>query len=279
MEFSRQEYCLTLLQGIFLIQGSNSSLGHCRQILYYLNHQVSWRAAWICCMWPQKQSTWEQIIKYPYRPKGKEDSEAEEFTAFCFCRLLKDPPSFTSEWKPCDCRAIHNTPTPTPLQSGKVGGPHYRVPERRKPVARNTAVRTTKLKILFFDGSSPLQRPYGTLKAFLPKPQCISRGPQMHVGCVACIQEDTAWRPQASKGGRWFFEDRCYWLALCFLWEDRSDSQRPEQTTVLILPSFCTELILVVWWANQAYLENRDREVIAELLLLYICWLQFGNFQ
>ena len=38
MGFSRQE---SLLQGIFLTQGSNSGLLHCRQILYHLNHQGS----------------------------------------------------------------------------------------------------------------------------------------------------------------------------------------------------------------------------------------------
>ena len=31
------------------------------------------------------------VIKYPYRPKRKKDSEAE-FTAFCSCHLLKDLP-------------------------------------------------------------------------------------------------------------------------------------------------------------------------------------------
>ena len=42
MEFSRQEYqsgCLFLLQGIFLTQGSNPDLLHCRWILYHLSHQ------------------------------------------------------------------------------------------------------------------------------------------------------------------------------------------------------------------------------------------------
>ena len=41
MGFSRQEDCSGchfLLQGIFLIQGSNPGLLHCRQILYYLSH-------------------------------------------------------------------------------------------------------------------------------------------------------------------------------------------------------------------------------------------------
>ena len=44
VEFSRQEYwsgCHFLLQGIFLTQGSNPGLLHCRQILYHLNQQGS----------------------------------------------------------------------------------------------------------------------------------------------------------------------------------------------------------------------------------------------
>ena len=44
MEFSRQEYrvgCHSLLQAIFLTQGSNPGLLHCRQILYCLSHQKS----------------------------------------------------------------------------------------------------------------------------------------------------------------------------------------------------------------------------------------------
>ena len=42
MEFSRQEYivdCHSLFQGIFLTQGSNPSLLHCRHILYQLSYQ------------------------------------------------------------------------------------------------------------------------------------------------------------------------------------------------------------------------------------------------
>ena len=35
------EWVATVLQGIFLTQGSNPGLLHCRQILYYLNHQGS----------------------------------------------------------------------------------------------------------------------------------------------------------------------------------------------------------------------------------------------
>ena len=44
MEFSRQEYrsgLPCLLQGIFLTQGSNPGLPHCRKILYHLSHQRS----------------------------------------------------------------------------------------------------------------------------------------------------------------------------------------------------------------------------------------------
>ena len=33
--------CHSLLQGIFLTQGSNLGLPHCRQILYHLSHQAS----------------------------------------------------------------------------------------------------------------------------------------------------------------------------------------------------------------------------------------------
>ena len=43
VEFSRQEYWSgshSLLQGIFLTQGLNLCLLHCRQILYHLSHQV-----------------------------------------------------------------------------------------------------------------------------------------------------------------------------------------------------------------------------------------------
>ena len=33
--------CYVLLHGIFLTQGSNAALPHCRQILYHLSHQES----------------------------------------------------------------------------------------------------------------------------------------------------------------------------------------------------------------------------------------------
>ena len=48
MGLSRQEYLgvgnQSLLQGIFLIQGSNTGLLYCRQILYHLSHQGSPRS-------------------------------------------------------------------------------------------------------------------------------------------------------------------------------------------------------------------------------------------
>ena len=45
MELSKQEYWRELhflLEGIFLPQGLNSGLLHCRQILYHLSHQVNY---------------------------------------------------------------------------------------------------------------------------------------------------------------------------------------------------------------------------------------------
>ena len=54
---------LSLLQGIFPTQGSNSSLPHCRQILYQLNHKESprileWVAYPFSCRssWPRDQT-------------------------------------------------------------------------------------------------------------------------------------------------------------------------------------------------------------------------------
>ena len=50
----------SLLQGIFLTQGSNPSLLHCRQILYHLGHQGS---SWTCHIW--SLSYWD---KFPLCP-------------------------------------------------------------------------------------------------------------------------------------------------------------------------------------------------------------------
>ena len=38
--------CHALLQGIFPAQRLNPGLPHCRQIVYHLSHQVSWRRQW-----------------------------------------------------------------------------------------------------------------------------------------------------------------------------------------------------------------------------------------
>ena len=49
MEFSRQAYWSRLpflLQGIFLTQGLNPGLLHCRQILYHLSQQGASEAYW-----------------------------------------------------------------------------------------------------------------------------------------------------------------------------------------------------------------------------------------
>ena len=66
LEFSRPEYwsgCLSLLQGIFPIQGLNPGLLHCRKILYQLSHQGSPRILeWVAypfsrgSSWPRNQT-------------------------------------------------------------------------------------------------------------------------------------------------------------------------------------------------------------------------------
>ena len=66
--FSRQEYWSglpCLLQGIFPTQGLNSSLWHCRQILYCLSHQGSPRILkWVAykaetpVLWPPHAKSW-----------------------------------------------------------------------------------------------------------------------------------------------------------------------------------------------------------------------------
>ena len=44
--------CYFLLQGIFLIQGSNSGLLHCRWILYCLSHHQFSSVQWLSFIWP-----------------------------------------------------------------------------------------------------------------------------------------------------------------------------------------------------------------------------------
>ena len=69
LEFSRQEYwsdCHSLLQGIFLTQGSSLGLTHCRQFLYHLIHQGSpnlIRLIHICSCPIQTDYSWKKIVK------------------------------------------------------------------------------------------------------------------------------------------------------------------------------------------------------------------------
>ena len=62
MELSRKEYWCgyhSLPQGIFLTQGSNLGLLHCRWILYHVNHQGSLETR-ICH--PQIYSSVEELL-------------------------------------------------------------------------------------------------------------------------------------------------------------------------------------------------------------------------
>ena len=61
MELPRQEYSVGshfLLQGIFLTQGSNPGLLHCRRILYRLSHQGSPRFLYRCRYWGNRFYFW-----------------------------------------------------------------------------------------------------------------------------------------------------------------------------------------------------------------------------
>ena len=63
MEFSRQEYTgvgsHSFLQGIFLTQGSNLHLLHCRQILYHLSYQGQ-----LVATGRKKKPVWSQSHSY-----------------------------------------------------------------------------------------------------------------------------------------------------------------------------------------------------------------------
>ena len=57
LEFSSPEYCLSLLQGIFPTQGSNSGLLHWGQVLYQLNHKGNPRILeWVACPFSSRSS-------------------------------------------------------------------------------------------------------------------------------------------------------------------------------------------------------------------------------
>ena len=60
---------LSLLQGIFLTQGSNLGLPHCKQILYHLSHQTSLVAQRLTHL----PAMWETRVRF----LGGEDSPGE----------------------------------------------------------------------------------------------------------------------------------------------------------------------------------------------------------
>ena len=79
MKFSRQDYFSGLPcppQGIFLTQGSNSHLLHCRQILYHLNHQT--KEAQLC-----KAANYKEISD---KPNLKDIKKNDSFVSF---RIVK----------------------------------------------------------------------------------------------------------------------------------------------------------------------------------------------
>ena len=70
MEFSRPETevgSLSLFQGIFPTQGSNSGLSHCRQILYQLSHKRSQRILeWVAYPFSRGSSWWGKSGKWHF---------------------------------------------------------------------------------------------------------------------------------------------------------------------------------------------------------------------
>ena len=62
--------CHALLQGIFLTQGLNPGLPHCRQILYCLSHQGSHRVS----MWPTNSTSRYNSRKMNLGSVGKESA-------------------------------------------------------------------------------------------------------------------------------------------------------------------------------------------------------------
>ena len=67
MVFSRQSYgmgCHLLLQGIFLTQGPNPGLLHCRQILYQATRETHNKYCCCCCSVPQSCLTLCDLLDY-----------------------------------------------------------------------------------------------------------------------------------------------------------------------------------------------------------------------
>ena len=82
--------CHSLLQGIFLTQGSNLGLLHCRQILYHLSHQgspgvwspgpVSMRSSDPIHSWKQPSTFQEEAV---LRASGSKGPEPFQYTSLC----------------------------------------------------------------------------------------------------------------------------------------------------------------------------------------------------
>ena len=96
--------CHALLQGIFLTQGSNPGLPHCRWILYHLSHQgsprileystlfgtiiqfryIAWRRQWqqTPVLLPGKSHGWRSLVHCS--PWGRKESDTTEWLHFHF---------------------------------------------------------------------------------------------------------------------------------------------------------------------------------------------------
>ena len=62
---------LSLLQGIFPTQGSNSGLPHCRQILYQLNHEKTWLKHYLTIMFEIRSYFYFYFILHHFRVSVK----------------------------------------------------------------------------------------------------------------------------------------------------------------------------------------------------------------
>ena len=87
---------LSLLQGIFLTQGLNPGLGHCRQILYQLSHQGSprileWEAYPFSrgSSWPRNQTRVSHIASRFFTNWAIK--EAQKFNKDLYCRTYSLP--------------------------------------------------------------------------------------------------------------------------------------------------------------------------------------------
>ena len=90
--------CHALLQGIFLTQGSNPGLLHCRQMLYHLSHQRSPNERENVCHSVvsdslQHHGLYPTRLLYPWDPPGKN-------TGVC-CRALLQQIFQTQRLNPC----------------------------------------------------------------------------------------------------------------------------------------------------------------------------------